>query len=406
MVDYNGTFHVLHMVKQFRFCQEASFLPRRTSKLTSHIIFPSNCYTVVEPSYGVAESGMSGSMLILGGCGFLGAAIVEAFLEADWEGSIVVASRNPTSLSKRVEYRAIDVFNEKDVTRLLADVRPQLVLHLVSPQHTAPPQLLWNSNVTGTEKLLSICKRDPHVKALLYTSTTRAIANPAPAILTEAEAILYDESSSIHPYAKTKAIADRKVLEANGHDLRTAVLRPPIIYGERGPHLDIVMDMLDKGQQKVQLGDDKRLFEIVGVENAAYAHVLAAKALQCPRDAPQDIAGHAFFITDDNPMTWYDLARRIWAEAGDKTRAEEIKVVPFWLLLIIAYVWEWTCWFCTLGFVRATAFNSENIKILRDGNCVLNISKAERMLGYKPRLETNEGIRKAARGAQSRRKRA
>jgi sterol-4alpha-carboxylate 3-dehydrogenase (decarboxylating) len=221
--------------------------------------------------------------------------------------------------------------------------------------------------------------------------------------LTEDDAILYDESSHIHPYAKTKAIADRKVLEANGENLKTAVLRPPIIYGERGPHLDIVMDMLEKGQQKIQLGEDKTLFEIVSVENAAHAHVLAAKALVSPR---QDIAGHAFFITDDSPMTWYGLARRVWREIGDKTRAEEVRVIPFWVLLSIAYTWEWTSWLFTLGFVRATAFNSENIKILRDGNCVLNISKAERMLGYRPILSTDEGIRKAARGAQSRRKRA
>ncbi|KAF1846527.1 NAD(P)-binding protein [Cucurbitaria berberidis CBS 394.84] len=347
-----------------------------------------------------------GTVLVLGGGGFLGTAVVERLLETGRWTSIVVSSRNPNQQIPNISYRKSDICDEKSVTALIDDVKPRLVVHLVSPRYNAEPQQLYDCNVKGTSMFLDVCQKSSHVKALLYTSTNRVIANSPPAILTEDDIELFTESSKTHPYCKTKAIADAMVLAANGDSLKTAILRVPIVYGGRDQHMEVVMDFFDKGQQKMQLGDNRALFEIVNIDNAAHAHVLAAKALLSPTSRDRDISGHAFSITDGNPMGWYDFARKVWAEAGDKTTPDEVKVVPFWVLFFAASTWEWLLWLSTLGMVRATKFNWYNINTMKEGSCVLDISKAEKMLGYSPIISTEEGIRRATKRALSERKKA
>ncbi|KAH7398517.1 C-3 sterol dehydrogenase/C-4 decarboxylase [Pyrenochaeta sp. MPI-SDFR-AT-0127] len=353
-----------------------------------------------------ATPGSLGTVLVFGGGGFLGTAVVEQLLDTDRWDSIVVASRNPSQNLPNVSYRKVDICDAKSVKALIDEVKPRLVLHLVSPHYNAKPQTLYDSNVTGTRIFLDVCLESPHVEALLYTSSNRVIANPTPATLTEDDIELFNESSKTHPYCKTKAVADAMVMNANGPNLKTAILRVPIVYGGRDQHMEIVMGFFEKGQTKTQLGDNKAPFEIVHVDNAAHAHVLASKALLSPSSPENSIAGHAFSITDDNPMCWWDFARKVWAEAGDKTTLDQVTVIPFWLILCAASVWEWACWLFTLGMVRATEFNHYNIDTLRQGNCVLDISKAKRMLGYKPIVSSEEGIRRATQRALSERKKA
>jgi sterol-4alpha-carboxylate 3-dehydrogenase (decarboxylating) len=156
------------------------------------------------------------------------------------------------------------------------------------------------------------------------------------------------------------------------------------------------MDLLHRGRQNVQLGDDTALFEFLYVGNAADAHACAAKEL-LTGDEAVNIAGEAFFITDDQPMTWFAFARLVWAEAGSTSSPGKNTVIPFWLLSALASVWEWLCWTTTLGRKPASGFTRYNIDVLRRGNNTLDIQKAKDRLGYVPRITREEGVRRAVR---------
>ena len=79
------------------------------------------------------------------------------------------------------------------------------------------------------------------------------------------------------------------------------------------------------GKTKYQVGLNDNLFDFTYVENVAYGHVLAVLALlsthklgsTVPIDTER-VDGEAFFITNGEPVYFWDFARAVWHEAGDR----------------------------------------------------------------------------------------
>ncbi|KAL8992484.1 MAG: hypothetical protein Q9169_007063, partial [Polycauliona sp. 2 TL-2023] len=167
------------------------------------------------------------------------------------------------------------------------------------------------------------------VCALIYTSSSFIHVRSNKSFLTE-DAPLVDRSTSTDEYAITKAIADTMVLEADGSKLRTVCLRMPGIYGERDTQMiPGSLEVLWDGKTHMQLGKNQNLFDAVYVGNAAWAHVLAAKAL-LSGDARAGVAGEAFFITNDAAIPFWDFQREIYAAAGHTTDRTQVRVIPAW----------------------------------------------------------------------------
>lgn len=103
---------------------------------------------------------------------------------------------------------------------------------------------------------------------------------------------------------------------------------------------------------RVQLGDNKPMHEWVYVESAAHAHVLATKALLSTASSHEkQVDGEAFFITDGEPVRFWDLARKLWAASGDKNcrHLDKLIVIPWWPLVPLAILTEMLCFIFTLG---------------------------------------------------------
>ncbi|KAF2657552.1 NAD(P)-binding protein [Lophiostoma macrostomum CBS 122681] len=336
-----------------------------------------------------------GSILIIGGAGFLGSYLAQRFHQAG--ATITIASKRPTSRLDYVKCHTLDLTDEQNVRSVLAEVRPRLILHVATPHHTALPKAFQDCNIKGTSNILRCAAENKDVQALLYTSTIRAISNKTSHLVTEAETVLYDDSSNIDWYSKTKAIADKMVLDANSANLRTASLRVPNLYGGKDNVMNSSMDMLKKGNTEVQLGDNTPLFEFCNIENTVEAHLLAAQALLSNR---KGVAGEAFNITDGGPTPWWDFQRKVFAAAGQPADMTKVKTMSFSLLIGAAWIYEWIHWVMVLGRERAT-FSVVNMKYLRDGNPRLSLEKAKERLGYVPKVDMDEGIKRAVERATS-----
>jgi len=327
----------------------------------------------------------TGTVLVIGGCGYLGSNLVRLLLKDPiWGSNVHVMSRNPTiNIQEKANYHAGDISNGVQVTSILDETKPEVIFHTASPKYTDSEKLLRLTNVIGTKTLLKCASENPAVQAFVYTSTDSAIVPKPGHPLTEGEAELYTEHSNMNAYGRTKAMADAMVVNANGPDLRTAVIRIPNLYGENDDNcMGSLLKALKKGQQKVQVGEDNKNFEFVYIDNACSAHILAAKALVFPDERNAKVGGEAFFISDGISMPYFDFVRKIYAFAGHPVRKEEVQIMPFWVVLTFAALGEWLYWIFTLG-QKQPDVRKLGIQHLRRG-CEWDISKAKERLGYEP----------------------
>ncbi|KAF2876430.1 C-3 sterol dehydrogenase/C-4 decarboxylase [Massariosphaeria phaeospora] len=330
------------------------------------------------------------TVLVVGGFGFLGSHIVQRLLSGNHATKIVITSRNAQETDPRAQFYACDITSRDAVSALFEDLKPQVVIHTVSPPPRSKASGLRRVNVDGTNNLLYAAKSCPATRAFIYTSSDSAM-HPAPfKAITEAEAILYTRAHSPNAYSLTKALADAAVLAANAADLRTATLRVPMIYGERDTgYLPQVVASIRAGQHMQQAGPNEKVFSVLYAESAAHAHILAAHAL-VTGSAGAD--GQAFFITDGEPMPFFDFYRKCCAAAGHAVRKEDVKVNPFWMVKAIASAGEWLYWVATLG-TKTPKLRRDDIEVL-DRGCWWNDEKARRVLGFENVLGMDEAVKR------------
>ncbi|MCJ1456783.1 hypothetical protein MMC28_007148 [Mycoblastus sanguinarius] len=210
------------------------------------------------------------------------------------------------------------------------------------------------------------------------------------------DAEMVKPTSRVDYYTKTKAIADQAVLEANGMGgLRTLCIRLAGVYGERdGQMIPGSLGVLQEGRQRYQVGDNKTLFDWVSATNTARSHLLAANALlRQPDDGNGKVDGEAFFITDGNPIPFWDLHHQIWSTAGDKTAPGEIMIIPAWFMLSLASVVEWLYWAITLGQKRPKVLRRQCMAYTCNTR-TYSIEKARERLGYKPIDDRDEQVQR------------
>lgn len=247
-------------------------------------------------------------VLITGAGGFLGSHIArKLFLNNKYEVYSFSRSHYPELDQWKVIQRHGDLKNYSDVKNALDGMDAVI--------HTASLVGMWGryedfyaTNVTGTENILKAMK-ELGIKKLVYTSTP-SVAFGRTDLCGVDETTPYPENYLTH-YAKTKSIAERKVLAANGEDLSTVSLRPHLIFGPGDLNLiPRVIDAQKKGRLKI-IGDGNNLVDVTYVENAADAHIMALEKLT----AVHKIAGKAYFL-GQGPVKLWDFTNEILVRSG------------------------------------------------------------------------------------------
>ncbi|MCJ1357601.1 MAG: erg26, C-3 sterol dehydrogenase [Icmadophila ericetorum] len=359
-----------------------------------------------------------GSVLVTGGCGFVGFHIVRYFLFAPTCTSVSVVSRNPTTnLLPGVSYHAGDISDSIAMRALINQVKPKVIIHSACPSAVSASAATYEAiTIKGTRNLLAIASEAPSVKVLIYTSTATMAAGAAHRDLDESTT-LADTDPKAPAYARAKALADKMVLAANDPPrLLTATIRLPLVYGERDLlAIPATLAALEKGQTNFQVGGNKNLYDFVSVDNSAAAHVLLAKSLLAQVNRERDdpalpkVDGEAFNITDgpEGRHYFWDYPRLVWHAASEDLKgtegiepytfnAQKTWVIPTWLALLLADALEWIYWLFTLGTKRPYHFGRQQVEYFCFER-TYSITKARRRLGYVPRGDWEEGVRKAVR---------
>ena len=234
-------------------------------------------------------------ILVTGGGGFLGKAIVRQLLERGDEVRIVARSDYPEVREMGAETHQGDL-GESGVATEAASGCDVII-------HTAAKAGVWGkredyirSNVTATAHILEACRANG-INKLVFTSSPSVTFDGGDAEGAGNDLPYPDEFLSYYP--ETKAAAEKLVLDANGPELMTVSLRPHLIWGPGDPHLiPRVVERARAGQLKI-VGDGQNVVDLTYVENAAVAHLQALDGLES-HDAPP--AGNAYFVSDDDPV--------------------------------------------------------------------------------------------------------
>ncbi|MCR6655249.1 MAG: NAD-dependent epimerase/dehydratase family protein [Opitutus sp.] len=323
------------------------------------------------------------SVLVTGGTGFLGRRIVERLLAAG--RSVTVLGRTPAPDLEARGVRFVRASLDDAAAVQAACAGAGTIFHVAAKVGVwGRYEDFFRTNVLGTRALLEGA-RQHGVKRFVHTSTPSVVYNGRDLAGADESLPLTTECPS--PYPLTKAIAEREVLAANSNTLRTVALRPHLIWGVGDPHLvPRVLARARAGRLRI-VGDGKNRVDMVHVENAVDAHLLAEAALSQSNligyFAPP--AGRAYFITNDEPVVLWEWINGLLTALGERPVSRH---VPLRVATMIGTTCEVVWRGLRLGgeppmtrFVAA--------ELAKDH--WFDVSAAKRDLGYAPRISMAQG---------------
>jgi nucleoside-diphosphate-sugar epimerase len=318
--------------------------------------------------------------LVTGGGGFLGGAIVRLLAERGVEVRSFSRGDYPKLTAMGVQQYRGDITDLDSL--ILAAEGCDIVFH------AAARAGIWGSfreyfrtNVTGTENVISACHHHG-IRRLVYTGSPSVVFDGRD-VEGGNESLPYPGHYDAH-YPRTKAMAEQLVVSANSPSLATVSLRPHLIWGPGDNHLVPRIIARGKAGKLRRIGKRPCLVDTVYVDNAAYAHLLAADRLQIGGA----IAGKVYFISNDEPLPLWEMVNRILAAAciPPVTRS-----IPTWAALSAGAICEVIWKMLRLsGEPPITRFVAKEMATAH----WFDISAARRDLGYYPSISIDEGLKR------------
>ncbi len=320
--------------------------------------------------------------LVTGAAGFLGLYIVE---------QLVARGDHVRALIRR----PVDALERLGVEVVYGDIRSAAAVEAACADrdvvfHVAGVAGIWGAwehffgvNTLGTRHVLAGCRRHG-VSRLVYTSS--------PSVTFAGDDQVGVDESAPYPtrwlchYQHTKALAEQEVLAANGTQLATCSLRPHLIWGPRDRHLvPRLIERARRGQLR-RVGDGTNRIDMVHVENAARAHLLAADVL-----SPSSIAaGKAYFISNGEPVNCWQFIDQLLERAGLPSVRQSISMVAAWR---IGAMMELGYRLLRLpGEPRMTRFLAAQL----GRSHWFDITRARKELGYVPDVSMSAGLERLA----------
>lgn len=309
-------------------------------------------------------------ILLTGGAGFIGSHVAEALLQRGAELTIVdnldefyspTWKKNNLEVIRQTgsfEFHDQDICDYEAMRKLVAKARPEAIIHLAARAGVRPsieqPRLYEQVNVTGTLNLLEIC-REVAVKKFIFGSSSSVYGATSRAPFSEEHV----EGRPISPYAASKLTGELYCYTyAHLFGFPIVCLRFFTVYGPRQrPDLAIYKftAQMERGEPIPVFGDGSSgrdytyVSDIVGGVTAAMEY------------APESLEGAPFEIFNlgnSHPVKLTELLAALEEATARKAIWNQLPIQP--------------------GDVPLTW---------------ADISKAERLLNYRPKVSLGEGLR-------------
>jgi len=321
-------------------------------------------------------------ILVTGGGGFLGKAIVKRLVKA--KAAVVSLSRNHYDDLDRLGVRQIqgDVSDPAAVQKAVAGCATVF--------HTAARFGIWGkyddyyrTNVVGTRNIVASCL-DQGVQHLVHTSSPSVVFNGEDMQNVD-ESVPYPDRQTAH-YPRTKALAEQTVRDA-ADKLPVIILRPHLIWGpEDNQAVPRILARARSGRL-VRIGNGRNRVDTIYIDNAARAHIQAWKAIS--RDT--SLSGNVYFISQGEPIPLWDMVDAILKAGGLPPVKRTVSVRT---ARVLAWLLETAYHLLPLGGEPPlTRFAVEELSTSH----WFCIDAARRDLGYRPEVSIAEGLQRLSR---------
>jgi nucleoside-diphosphate-sugar epimerase len=317
------------------------------------------------------------TILVTGATGFLGSALVTELIGQQQEVRILArdVAKARAQFGEAVSIVAGEITNEQQVREAVAGV--SIIYHLVGHLYhpSVPTELYRTTHVEGTRTLFKACQGQDQIQRIVHCSTTGifGVTGPAPA----AEDAPF---APTNPYEATKLESELLALAAyKEQGLPVSVVRPGLVYGPGDLHLLGFFAAIKKGLFRVIDGGRASLHPI-------YIDDMTAAFLLCA-EKPQAI-GNSYNIAGSHPVTMRQLSTAI-AHALDKELPGGS--IPLWLANLASDIFS-----ITPGLKGEQApLTRSRVQFLTNSR-VYTTTKATTELGFIPRVNLEEGMRRTA----------
>lgn len=317
-------------------------------------------------------------VLVTGGAGFLGGALVRALVSRGEKVRSFSRGKYPELASLGVETFSGDLLDGAALQR--ASEGCDLVFHVAARVGGwGSASSYHETNVRGTENVIAAC-RAQGVHRLVYTSTPSVVHTGAD-IEGGDESLPYATHFTAS-YPKTKAEAEKCVLASNSSNLATVALRPHLVWGPGDRQLLPRLWSRARAGRLRLIGNGEKKVDTTYIDNAVGAHLAAADRL-----SPQAMcAGRAYFIAQGEPTPAADLINAFLEAAG---LPPETRRVPS------AFAW-WAGAAAEAGYrllgrqeePPLTRFAAEQFSTAH----WYDLGAARRDLGYEPKVSMEQGL--------------
>jgi len=309
-------------------------------------------------------------VLLTGGAGFIGSHLAEALLERGHQLAIIdnlddfydpIRKRDNLEQIRRrgnFEFFEVDICHSGNLRDAFHHVRPDLVIHLAARAGVRPsieqPSVYEKVNIAGTVNVLELA-RESRIERIIFGSSSSVYGGTNRVPFSEDDAVLRPMS----PYAATKLAGELMCYTyASLYRIQTLCLRFFTVYGPRQrPDLAIhkFTALLEAGKPIPVFGDGSMGRDYTFVDDIV-AGILSSLEY---RFAPDAVPFEVFNLGNSHPVTLSELIQSIETATGRVAVRDPKPLQP--------------------GDVPLTW---------------ANIEKASRLLGYRPRTRTEDGLQK------------
>ncbi|MGA9531097.1 MAG: NAD-dependent epimerase/dehydratase family protein [Anaerolineales bacterium] len=315
-------------------------------------------------------------ILVTGATGYIGSRLTRQLLATEGV-SVRALVRDPAKAADLQQWGAeIAVGDLTDVESLMAAVQGTTRIYHAAAcvDEQASKSELWSVNVEGTQNL---------VEAALAAGMPHFIHLSSCAVYGSVQLIGIDEQTPIRtgasPYHDSKVAAEEVVWAAIDRGLPMTIARPSQVYGPGSPNFTIRPVEAIRSGSMMLVDGGRFLCKPVYIDNLL-------DGLELIADRPQAL-GQAFNLVDGYAVPW----RLFFGAYAHMLGRPSLPSVPFPIAWLAAWFFE----IKASAQGRRPALTRRTVMSLRSTNTFSN-GKARRLLGWKPRIGFEEGMRRTA----------